>query len=144
MKEMSLELNEAIRRSRGVGRGSARSTRPNYMRIPALGLEPPTETAGEDAAAEDVEVSIAPGFSAADLESAEASKPGQMTGNINEAGVVTKVAESAPEEPVLPHKEPVNGEGGGGSPGWDGDQHPKGFTGLGPEPRTCKGWRWGR
>ena len=112
MKEMGQELNEAIRRSRKVGRGSARSARPNYMWIPTLGLEPPAETAGEDKEAEDVEVGIAPGFSAADLESAEVSEPGQMAGNINEAEVETQEVESTTEVPVMSHKEPVNGEGG--------------------------------
>ena len=38
VKEMGDELNEAIRKSREIGRGSARSTRPNYMRNDVLGL----------------------------------------------------------------------------------------------------------
>ena len=44
VKAMGQELNEAIRESKKIGRGSARSTRLNYMRIDALGVEPPTET----------------------------------------------------------------------------------------------------
>ena len=144
MKEMGQELNEALRRSREGGRGSARSTRPNYLRIPALDLEPPVETAGEDADVEDVEVGINPGFGVAETDSTEASDTGQVVGNINEARVETQEVESTTEEPVMSHTEPVNREGGGGSPGWDGDQPPRGFTGSERKPRTCKGGRWGR
>ena len=82
------------------------------MRIPTLGLEPPAETAGEDTDAEDVEVGINQGFDAADLDSAEVSEPGQVVDNINEARVETQEVEPTTEVPVLPHKEPVNGEGG--------------------------------
>ena len=66
MKGMGDELNEAIRKSREIGQGSARSTRPNYLRIEALGVEPPTETTSEEANVEDVEVTIEPGFNVAD------------------------------------------------------------------------------
>ena len=44
VKEMAQELNEAIRESRKIGQGSARSIRPTYMWNAELGLEPPTET----------------------------------------------------------------------------------------------------
>ena len=110
VKEMGQELNDAIRRSREIGRGSARSTRPTYMRNAELGLEHPTETNAEDATAEDVEVTVVPGALVAETRPEVVSEAGQIVGDIISEQVESMVVEETPEVPVALQKEPVDGE----------------------------------
>ena len=86
------------------------------MRIEALGVEPPTETASEEANVEDVEVTIEPGFNIADLESAEASEEDQVVSDIIEEVVESMEVEPTLAAPNPPHKEPV--DGGAKEGGW--------------------------
>ena len=71
------------------------------MRIKALGVVPPTETTSEDANVEDVEVTIAPGFNVADLESAEVSEEDQVVGDIIEENFELMEVELTPEVQIL-------------------------------------------
>ena len=64
----------------------------------------------------------------------------QVVGNINEAKVVTMEVESTTEKPVLPHKEPVDGEETGGA-GLQVEKEagsPKGQQGLFQSPGHAK------
>ena len=99
VKEMCQELNEAIKRSREIGRGSARLTRPNYMQIDTIGLEPPTDAPAEDAVTGDDEVVV--------VERQAAGHPSDwVTGSIQEKQDLGYSSGQAKE-----------GDGGGSSPG---------------------------